>query len=103
MSNLESAGDRAGLSTNTPDRLMGTTTVSNQSNLATGDQRVELAAEHLQKMPLPTGNYDADLMAIAAALTDDMVPPTPDGCEFVQWEIDPPDTVLALFAKAEAR
>jgi hypothetical protein len=54
------------------------------------------------KLPLPTGDRDADFRNIAMALTDDMAPPTPDGYEFVEWQINVPDEVFVLFERQRA-
>lgn len=60
-------------------------------------KRIPISPEHRRKLPLPTGNYDEDARRMAIALTDAMIPPTPDGFRFVQWEVDPPDTAIAVF------
>lgn len=64
---------------------------------------IPISAEARMKLPMPTGDYDADCAAIAAALTPDMIPPTPEGFEMAEWQINPPDEVYVLFCRSPAR
>lgn len=69
-----------------------------QARLSAYETRIPLAPEHLAKLPLPTGDYEADLAAMADAITDDMRPKGPPTWGFVQWELAPPDYAVALFS-----
>ena len=69
-----------------------------KQHLSGYETRIPMAPEHLAKMPRPTGDYEADLAAMADALTDEMIPEGPPTWGFVQWELTPPDGAVALFS-----
>jgi hypothetical protein len=62
------------------------------------DVLIPITPAHRAKLPLPIGDYTTDEYALIGALTDDMMPEAPLGYEFVQWEVAPPDDVLARFS-----